>query len=743
MEHPGISLDGNQGKRWPMRLWVFGAVLLSCLVFAPLVWHVNNTFHTFRIISQSHQESEILRDRLSHLNQNIVVGTRDLVACGDGDPGPVRQKQVLELTSSLAEVKLGAATCKVAQYLANADSSQATMRHLEAIALELGGSGAMGPAQSILQGQEYWQALSTFTTSLDSLTAICSTTRNLALAKERSREVATLAGAAILLALSVGTWISLLRRIENRERSLRLEVIERRRTGAKLAATVGRCEKLFNEAYDSILLVNPDNGRIIDVNRRGAARLGYTHAELCGKLLTDLDVGLAAELEAAGGLASRLGACDGRIEERQHRCRDGTLLTVEASNHLIKDGETTILQCVARDITERNQLERQLSQAQKMECVGRIASGIAHDFSNLLIAIKGYTSVASHLLNRDHPATRPLNQIGLASSQAIEVAKSLLTFASGNKQPGDLVELGQVMANVAQLLRPSLPPGITLEVAPAPPEELWVKGDRSLLQQALLNLGLNAREAMPHGGIICLALRRDGNRAVVQFTDDGVGIPQELLEKIWEPFFTTRTDGKGTGLGLFNVKSALDSCHGTFDVRPRPEGGTIFSLLIPLEEAGRLPVSEPHLVDDRLMGRNILLAEPHGFAREVMTEALRFKGFTVFPVANGPELVEVLNRARSSHPEETIDLAILDPDLPGARDLKCLKEIRDLKESLPVILIGCRQDLAQDDGLDKHTVILNKPFEMKELCRLASDVIVAFSLREGDQNGSAKNSVGR
>jgi PAS domain S-box-containing protein len=741
MELPGIPPKSKNSRSWPLRLSVMGAILLSILVFAPLVWHVHNTFDTFKNFNDAHLDSEIVRDKLAHLNQHIVQGTRELVACGEGDNGHLRVRLVQELDLSLEHARLEPRPCKTQRFMELAGSAQDSLRRIETLALTLSRFGAMAQAQDFLQSPEYWSSLDTFNACLDSMASQCCTARNQTLTRERGREGMALAGAAVLLALSLTTWITLLRRIEIREQSLSAEVQQRRRTESRLMATLQRCEKLFNDAYDSIFLINPETGRILDANQMAAQRLGYTRDELCGKFLGELDVGLAGELVQFGGVAQRLGSCTGKIEERQHRHRDGTLLTMEVSYHLVQDGQMNILQCFSRDMTERNLLEKQLCQAQKMECVGRIASGIAHDFSNLLLAIRGYATVASRLLEKRHPANRPLEQVEQASSQAIDVSRSLLSFANGQGQVTETVELHCILTNVGRLLKPALPPSIILETPSETDEKFWVRADSSQLQQAILNLGLNAREALPRGGRIVFALFRDKDRARVEISDNGEGIPPELLERIWEPFFTTRTGGRGTGLGLFNVKSALEACDGTFSVSSSPDQGTCFTLLIPLASAPASPAAMfLSDLDQHGSSQGVLLAESHGFAREVMLEALRLSGFVVHPAANGTELSEYFHPGKSPAGDQAIDLVILDPDLPGAGGMKCLDEIRRRDANLPIILIGARRGIPQEEGLDQHTVILTKPFEMKELCRLAHSLLSAGVAREGRSDEPRENS---
>lgn len=733
MEHPGLSDFSTKESTWPFRLSVLGAALLSILVFAPMAWHVDNTFQTYRTFMDSHQGIEDLREDIVHLNLNIITVAGDLVASGDGLPDSLRNRLTGELQAALARIRQDAAPCKINEHFARADSARQSLRALEVQALTLSSQGEINQARAILQGHQYWNTLDNFNSALESLLSHCSSNWARVLSQERKREIGTLAGAGVIFLLSMFTWFVLLRKVENREKRLRQEVKDRQRAGAELAAALGRCEKLFNEAYDSIFLVDISSGCILDANRKAAERLGYSREELIGKPLSDIDLRLPMEIDNVGRVDKLLESFTGRFEERLHRCKNGSLLTMEVCNHLVRDGDATIMQCSCRDVTERNHLEKQLLQAQKMECVGRVASGIVHDFSNLLIAIRGYTSIARKTLDPGHSASHPLEQVAVASDQAIAMSHTMLAFANGHVETAGLVEISHLISGVVQLLRPTLPSGITLLFNPMVSDEhLWVRADQALLQQALLNLGLNAKEALGQGGKIEMTITRKQDSAVIEIRDSGEGIPPELLDRIWEPFFTTKTDGRRTGLGLFNVKAALNSCHGSMEVRSKPGDGTCFSLTIPLAEVPDNLLSEPGPVTQELgQGYGILLADHHGFAREVMADSLRLVGFEVTTAPTAAALLDFVTDHNFDRTGTDIHLAIIDLALINACGQDCLQEIRLRSESLPIILLGGNREPVPDEGMDHFTVILNKPFETKELCRLAQNVVRSREMQDG------------
>ena len=240
MEHPGLPDFSTKESTWHLRLSVLGAALLSILVFAPMAWHVDNTFQTYRTFMNSHQEIEDLREEIVHLNLNIITGTGDLVARGDGLPDPLRDRLTGELQAAMTRIRQDAAPCKTHEHFARADSARQSLRDLEVQALTLSGRGGIDQARAILQGHEYWNSLDNFTSSLESLLSCCSSNWSRVLSRERKREIGTLAGAGVIFSLPMLTWFVLLRKVENREKSLRQEVKDRQRAGAAAGGPRGR-----------------------------------------------------------------------------------------------------------------------------------------------------------------------------------------------------------------------------------------------------------------------------------------------------------------------------------------------------------------------------------------------------------------------------------------------------------------------------------------------------------------------
>jgi signal transduction histidine kinase len=383
------------------------------------------------------------------------------------------------------------------------------------------------------------------------------------------------------------------------------------------------------------------------------------------------------------------------------------------------------------EVGERMRLEEQLLQAQKMEAVGQLASGIAHDFNNLLTAIRGFVFLAKRNLPDAHPSRNALNKLEEAVDQAGGVTRSLLTFghrAETEKQP---VNLRMLVGDVRKLLEGMLPASIDLETDAH--EDLWVDADRTQLVQALLNLAINARDAMPEGGKLAIRLdaipgatsesaeTADANSlARIRVVDNGAGMTAEVAEKAFDPFFTTRPRGQGTGLGLAVVHGVIANHDGRVRVDSSPGQGTTITILLPtVIPPSAVPADAtadgPVPVTRRA---SILVAEDHAYVRELIATALREAGHEIIEVGTGPALLETVRAAR-----EKLDLSIIDVDLPGRNGIDCLNELRQEGIGLPAIVITGMATPDLEDRIQAEALLLRKPFSMNDLVRIVGQML--------------------
>jgi two-component system cell cycle sensor histidine kinase/response regulator CckA len=399
--------------------------------------------------------------------------------------------------------------------------------------------------------------------------------------------------------------------------------------------------------------------------------------------------------------------------------RKGQPLTAEIAGSICVHNGRPAVQVVVRDVRERKRLEDDLRQAQKLQAVGQLASGVAHDFNNLLTAIFGYTSLARRTLAPSHPANRSLERVDEAARQASGVTKALLTFsrhAPGEKRP---VRLVHVVEEAVRLLRRTLPASVKLETDMATVAEAWVDADPTQLQQVVLNLAINARDAMPDGGRLRIALEPGGShpgtvRLIV--SDTGTGMTPEVESHIFEPFFTTKPPEKGTGLGLPIVHGIVKEHDGTITVRTAPSRGSTFTVELP-----RVPVPQPSDGPARKMdhpqgrGECILLVEDHTYVRELLASTLAGAGYEVVQAGTGGEIAGILTAVAPR-----VRLIVLDHGLPDGPGEQWLDRVRTAGHDLPaVVLVGeAGVEVTRPGG--PPTIVVRKPFQVSDLVAAVS-----------------------
>lgn len=374
-------------------------------------------------------------------------------------------------------------------------------------------------------------------------------------------------------------------------------------------------------------------------------------------------------------------------------------------------------------------LQEQLNQAQKMEAVGQLAAGVAHDFNNLITLILAHTGQVRERIGQTPEVTAALEVVENAARQATEVTRSLMTFSSFVPASKEQLDLREVLRDSVRMLVRTLPASIEL-VADACEQPQRVLADPTQLHQVVLNLALNARDAMPQGGRLTLRVGSastddlrtlpDGLNACTDWVcllvrDTGVGIPRDLVSRVFEPFFTTKPRGQGTGLGLPVVHGIIREHRGHIRVHSEPGAGTEFHVLLPTcaaaepKTAAPVPVP-PARVDDAI----VLLAEDNTPLRRIITSVLQNQGFRVVQAVDGEAVLAALSRHGSD-----LRVLILDVDLPRLSGRACLHRIRAAGCHTPAILITASPDAQWNAHEDPDTQLLRKPFRMEELAGAA------------------------
>jgi PAS domain S-box-containing protein len=416
--------------------------------------------------------------------------------------------------------------------------------------------------------------------------------------------------------------------------------------------------------------------------------------------------------------------------------RDGDPITVFARWTLLRDafGQKEAVLAIHTDVTETKNLTEQLRRAQRMESLGTLAGGIAHDLNNILAPIV----MASELLREEPGDQELIRSLQTNARRGADLVRQILNFARGAGGVKQSVDVSDVVQDIVRLTRETFPKSIWLETH-VDPRLSCVTGDPTQIHQMLLNLCVNARDAMAEGGALTISAHNvdreqsplspeAGDCLRVSVRDTGCGIPSAVLEKIFEPFFTTKEPGKGTGLGLSTVFSIVRELGGQIDVASQIGKGTTFTIHLPARAEEGPQSVRPSQEASRPSGRGqtILLVDDETSIRRLGERVLRKAGYQVLTAANGAEALEIYKRER-----DHVKLVITDMSMPEMGGAALAKALRNLKPDLPVI--GASGRGAQElEGDVRFTEFISKPFEIATLLSAVDRVCLATLVQEND-----------
>ena len=398
-------------------------------------------------------------------------------------------------------------------------------------------------------------------------------------------------------------------------------------------------------------------------------------------------------------------------------------------------GTVTNFLMLREEITERKTLEAQLRQAQKLESIGTLAGGIAHDFNNLLSVINGYSELLLSRPNNDEKAQRFLGEIFKAGQRAVGLVRQILTFSRKVETLLAPVDINQLVRELGGMLQETFPRTIVFDfhLAPALPALL---ADQNQVQQILMNLCVNARDAMPQGGTITITTEQIAGREIgrlgtdptrdyqcIRVRDTGVGIPPEVQQRIFEPFFTTKEKGSGTGLGLAVVEGIVSRHGGFIDLHSTPGQGSVFSIYLPEADqpAAAAPDSPAAAAAHPRTGR-VLIVEDEESLRNLTQGVLEARGFTVRTVDDGAKALDFLDL----HARE-IDCVVLDVNMPRLNGISVFQVIRQKHANLGVIVVsGYLSAEIKQQFLDMgQDVFIHKPFRVDDIITKVNQVLGA------------------
>jgi PAS domain S-box-containing protein len=408
--------------------------------------------------------------------------------------------------------------------------------------------------------------------------------------------------------------------------------------------------------------------------------------------------------------------------------RDGSPRWAETRGIIVPTADGPLVTVMARDITERKralELEEQLHQSQKMEAVGRLAGGVAHDFNNILTTIRGYGDLLLERVEPGSPAHDAVQHIRRSASRAAGLTEQLLVFTRRRPPQPRLVQLNDVVRHMAGLLRRLITEDIRLELQLESTLGL-VKVDPGQMEQMILNLAINARDALLKGGRLAICTRNDGTGSIrLTVEDDGCGMDEETRRHIFEPFFTTKSVGKGTGLGLSIVHAIVEQSGGAVMVDSAPGKGARFHILLPRvpEEDPRVPKVTPMPAPAMPMGHEtILVAEDDDEVRDFVEHVLRVKGYHVMVAKDGQE---AMRTAQSFSGE--IQLLLSDVVMPHLDGRQLAEQLQPLRPKIRVLhMSGYPGDtIARYGDVREGDAFLQKPFSARELAEKVREVLDA------------------
>lgn len=474
------------------------------------------------------------------------------------------------------------------------------------------------------------------------------------------------------------------------------------------------------------LIVLDRTAAVVDMNRRAERILGRQRADVAGHPVADLIPGIEWREQGEWRQDLRLPGQGG------DRIYDVSVAPMRTQRRRLT-GYVVVL----HDVTERRDLEEQLRQAQKMEAVGKLAGGVAHDFNNLLTAILGHAEMAQGDVGSNESARGNIAEITRAASRAADLTRQLLAFARRQIIEPRIVDLNGLVVNVDRLLRRLL--GEDIELVTVLDPELWrVKIDPGQFEQVLVNLVVNARDAMPTGGTLVIETRnvhldeefarqhatvQPGPHVLLAVSDTGTGMDEEVLAHIFEPFFTTKEVGKGTGLGLATCYGIVKQNKGSIWVHSEKGVGTTFRIYLPRAEGAAAPLDagEARTVEQTPRGsETVLLVEDELLVRNLAADALRQHGYEVLAASTGLEALDLAMQT-----PKPVDVLVTDVVMPQMGGPQLAERLLAERPGLKVLFISGYSDMAltRQGRLLPGTALLQKPFTPGQLVRRVRELL--------------------
>jgi two-component system, cell cycle sensor histidine kinase and response regulator CckA len=517
-------------------------------------------------------------------------------------------------------------------------------------------------------------------------------------------------------------------------RGVTMDITERKRAEQELRQSEERYRELVENAHD-IIYSHDLEGNYLSVNKAAETITGYTREE---SLKMNLMQTVAPEyVEKAREMIERkLSGDEVTAYDLEIIAKDGRRIAVEVNTRImLQDGIPIGVQGIARDVTERKHLETQLRQSQKMEAIGLLAGGVAHDFNNLLTAITGYSELTLRKLKGEDPLRHNLEEIKKAGERAAALTRQLLAFSRKQVLQPHVLDLNAVVSDMEKMLRRLI--GEDIELRTVLEKGLGaIKADPGQIEQVIMNLAVNARDAMPAGGRLTIETEnvyldeeyakqhisvKSGSFVMLAVSDTGTGITKETHARIFEPFFTTKEAGRGTGLGLSTVYGIVKQSGGTIWVYSEVGQGTTFKVYLPRVDEGAQEYRRSAEVEEALYGaETVLLVEDEEMVRKLARQVLEMYGYQVLEAANGGAALLICERHRGE-----IALLLTDVVMPEMSGRELTGRLLQLRPEMRVLYMSGYTDnaIVHQGVLDEGTDFIQKPFSPDILARKIREVL--------------------
>ncbi len=486
-----------------------------------------------------------------------------------------------------------------------------------------------------------------------------------------------------------------------------LDLIEKR--DSALRESEKRFRTLVDQAVDAFFLFDTD-GNFVDVNRQACNSLGYNREELLSMTISDID-GTDEAIKSWGKYWECLASGDPVTIEAVYRRKDGTSFPVEVGLGLLELGGQAFILGLAREISERKLLEEQLRHAQKMEAIGRLSGGVAHDFNNILTTILGYSEMAMMKIQEDASIYKDIKAIHTAGERAAALTRQLLAFSRKQVMEMRVINLNDLIANMGSMLARLIGEDVEMEQQ-MQASNANIMADAGQIEQIVMNLAVNARDAMPYGGRLVIETDeveldenyahknkgiKPGSYIMLSITDTGTGMSQKVVEKIFEPFFTTKKVGKGTGLGLATVYGIVKQHNGQIFVYSEPDIGTTFKIYFP---AASGPVE--NRIDKKMKTmapgtEAVLVVDDEPSVLRLISDTLEPLGYRILKASCGKDALAICEKKKGK-----IDLLLTDVIMPGMNGWELAKAIKAICPNIKLAFTS-----GYTDNVITHLGVLN------------------------------------